>query len=78
MDWRGHLGFNLFVTSALFYMVGLSGVEANRILIISSVLSSLPDIDLRLELPHRKITHNIFFGMVVSLVAGYLASYLGF
>ncbi len=78
MDWRGHLGFNLFVMSALFYMMGLSGVEANRILIISSVLSSLPDIDLRLELPHRKITHNIFFGIIVSLAAGYLASYLGF
>lgn len=50
----------------------------NRILIISSVLSSLPDIDLRLELPHRKITHNIFFGLIISLVAGHLMSYLGF
>lgn len=78
MDWRGHLGFNLLVMSSLFYLMNLSGVEINRILIISSVLSSLPDIDLRLELPHRKVTHNVFFGLIISLVAGYLASYLGF
>jgi len=78
LDWRGHLGFNLLVTSTLFYLINLSGVEINRILIASSVLSSLPDIDLRLELPHRKITHNIFFGLIISLTAGYIASYLGF
>lgn len=78
MDWRGHLGFNLLAVSALSYLMGLSGVEINRVIIASSVLSSLPDIDLRLELPHRKITHNVFFGLAISLIAGYLASYLGF
>lgn len=78
MDWRGHLGFNLLIMSVLSYLMSLSGAEINKVIIISSILSSLPDIDLRLELPHRKVTHNIFFGLITSLTAGYLASYLGF
>ncbi|MEM0014215.1 MAG: metal-dependent hydrolase [Zestosphaera sp.] len=76
MDWRGHLGFNMLITSALLYMLSLSGVEANRLILLSSVLSSIPDIDLRFELPHRKVTHNVFFGITISLLAGYIASSL--
>lgn len=50
----------MLVTSALFYMLSLSGVEANRLILLSSALSSIPDIDLRLELPHRKMLWVIF------------------
>ncbi|MEM2021621.1 MAG: metal-dependent hydrolase [Zestosphaera sp.] len=78
MDWRGHLGFNLLITSSISYMLGFSGVSVNRVILLSSVLSSLPDVDLRLELPHRKVTHNVFFGIGFSLAAGYVASYLGY
>lgn len=78
MDWRGHLGFNMLVTSTLLYMLSLSGAEPNRLILLSSVLSSIPDVDLRLELPHRKVTHNVFFGIIVSLIAGYVANYLSY
>ena len=32
----------------------------------------MPDIDIKLELPHRKYTHNVFVALVISVGFGYL------
>ncbi len=66
------------ITSLTAILGGFSGPEINYIIIFSTVMSSLPDIDIRLELPHRKYTHNIFFGILAGLAAGIVSQSLGF
>ncbi|PUA32366.1 MAG: hypothetical protein B7O98_06830 [Zestosphaera tikiterensis] len=77
MNWRGHLGFNMFITSSIAYFLGFTGSLVNQVIIISSVLSSIPDIDLRIELSHRGLTHNVFFSFFASLLGGYVTNVLG-
>ena len=77
MNPRGHVGFNLLITSMFAYLLGLRGLYVNSIIILSSALSTLPDIDIRLRIAHRKYTHNIFFGTIIALGIGYLTYLLG-
>ncbi len=57
--------------------LGLSGWLVNAIIILSTILSTLPDIDLKLELPHRKYTHNVLFALLAGSAAGIVTSVLG-
>ncbi len=81
---RGHAGFNLLLTSSVAYLLGMRGQEANLIILLSTALSTLPDIDLRLRITHRKYTHNVFFGIFAAFLIGLtfnlfgLSFYLGF
>jgi len=76
-DGRGHAGLNLLITSIAAYVLGYVGWRVNAIIILSTLLSSLPDIDLRLELPHRKYTHNVLFAILVGAAAGIITDLLG-
>ncbi len=49
----------------------------NAVIILSTILSTLPDIDLKLELPHRKYTHNVLFALLAGSAAGIVTSVLG-
>ena len=39
--------------------------------------STLPDIDIRLEIAHRKYTHNIMAGIIFGIIIGILLHYVG-
>ncbi len=58
--------------------LGLGGWLVNAVIILSTILSTLPDIDLKLELPHRKYTHNVLFALLAGAAAGIVTSVLGF
>jgi len=72
MYFRGHVGLTLLTLSLLAYLFDFEGLRYVIMIIIASALSSLPDIDIRLEIPHRKYTHNIIFALIISLGSGYL------
>ncbi len=67
----------MLIASSIAYFLGFKGSLVNQVIIISSLLSSIPDIDLRIELPHRRLTHNVFFGFFMSLLSGYVTNALG-
>ncbi len=73
---KGHIGFTITLLSLLFLALGLKNPYYIKVIILSAAFSSLPDIDLRLGLPHRKYTHNILFVAITSLPLGYLTSAL--
>ncbi len=76
-DWRGHAGLNLLVTSVVAILLGCGDDFTNKLILFSTILATLPDIDLRFEIPHRKYTHNIFFGLAMGIVAGYVFKEFG-
>ncbi len=75
-DLRGHAGFNLLLTSATAYFLGLKGLDVNAVIILSTAFASLPDVDIRLRITHRKYTHNIFFGLGVGVLVGLVTQLL--
>ncbi len=76
MHWRGHVGLTLLVLSSLAYVLELRGVNYLVIIALATLLCSLPDIDISLEIPHRKYTHNVFFGLAVAIGFGYATKIL--
>jgi len=77
MNPRGHVGLNLLITSLVAYALGLRGVYVNSIILFSTALSTLPDIDIRLRIAHRKYTHNVFLAIIIAFGLGYLTHVLG-
>ena len=81
MNAKGHLGFSLLILSLFFLILNIKpGTEVLLTYIIVILLSTLPDIDLRLEIKHRYYTHNILFAILIGLLVGFVTSYttLGF
>ncbi len=76
MHAKGHFGLTLLIGSLLALPFGLGP----NYLIVTTIfaaaaLSSLPDIDIKLGLPHRRVTHTLLFGIVVGLGFGFLFGY---
>ena len=63
---HGHAGLTLIIFSFLMMPFGYS-VEAIFIIIFSTALSSIPDIDLIYGWKHRGIAHNIGFALVIGI-----------
>ncbi|MEM2157586.1 MAG: hypothetical protein QXO72_01055, partial [Sulfolobales archaeon] len=76
MNLRGHIGLTLIFLTSIFIFLDFKGIQYVKIVLFSVMLSSLPDIDLRIKLPHRKYTHNLLFVALISLLLGYLTSFL--
>ncbi len=76
MNSKGHAGLNMATLSALGLLLKIEDPYFNLIIILSTALVSLPDIDLRLEIAHRKYTHNIFLAVIVAFLAGLLTMHL--
>lgn len=74
MNLRGHVGFTLTVLSLAFMLLDLRDFYYVKVLVLSAGFSSLPDIDLRIGLPHRRYTHNLIFVAATSILFGYLTS----
>ncbi len=76
MNWRGHAGLNLTVLSVVGMLFNFYNIHYSVIVAVSALFSSLPDIDLKLEIGHRKYTHNILFALVFSALFGYATYYI--
>ncbi len=77
MNPRGHIGLNLIITSLVAYALGMRGLYVNSIIILSTALSTFPDIDIRLRIAHRKYTHNLFLAAIIAFFIGYLTHVIG-
>lgn len=75
---EGHVGLTLALVGSALYALNLVSSTYLLMLVASAALSALPDIDLRLEIPHRKYTHNVFVASALSLGVGVVAWHLGF
>lgn len=73
----GHVGFTLTVVGLIVYTLNAVTRDSIIILLLSGVFSVLPDIDLRLEIKHRRYTHNIVIAIIVSILVGLLVHHVG-
>lgn len=77
MNREGHIGLTLVVTSLIFQVVNVRFQEGILLILLSSSLSALPDMDLRLEIKHRRYTHNLIVATLVSILIGLLTNHVG-
>ena len=75
MNLEGHIGLSLTITFGILYLLRISGQYYLTLAFLIVVLSSLPDIDLRLEIAHRKYTHNILSSIIFGLIFGAIFYY---
>jgi len=75
MQAKGHWGLALIILSSIAIPFGIN-VYIISLIFLTAFLSSLPDIDLKLGISHRTITHTILFaiiaGVTFSLLFGIL------
>lgn len=71
MYWRGHVGAALLVVSPLGGWLASRGYFdlAFTACIVAVGLSTLPDLDERLSIPHRGPTHTVWFGLGIGVFA---------
>ncbi len=77
MDRDGHLGMSLLIYFGVMYLANQYSNEYLIIGLLTAFFSSLPDIDIRLRIKHRGITHSIFTGFLIGVAIGYLFHYSG-
>jgi len=77
VDRRGHAGLALVVSSLMAQALGLALQEGLFFISLSATFSVLPDIDLRLELRHRRYTHNLLAALLTSTLIGVATSQAG-
>lgn len=77
---EGHVGLTLVIASLLFQLIDLELQKEIVVILLSSTLSVLPDVDLRLEIKHRRYTHNFMIATLASVLIGLLTYHvkLGF
>ncbi|MHC1627230.1 MAG: metal-dependent hydrolase [Candidatus Nezhaarchaeales archaeon] len=76
MNRAGHVGFTLTVVGLALYVLDFTSLNYLLLIMLSAFFSVLPDIDLRLEVKHRKYTHNIFIALVISILIGLLTQHM--
>ncbi len=76
MHSKGHLGIALLVCSIIAIPFGFGPDNYVIIMVLLTAgLSSIPDIDLNLEIKHRGFTHNILFALICGVGFGVLFGY---
>jgi len=71
MHARGHVGLTLLLMSLLMTPFGYSD-EAAILIVLSAAWSTFPDIDLRLGIKHRTVTHTLVFALASGIGFGSL------
>ena len=69
MHANGHIGLTLGVLSFSMIPIGVND-QAVVFIVIAAAFSTLPDVDLKWEIAHRKYTHNLPFGLVMGALFG--------
>jgi len=77
LRFEGHAGLTLLIVSFALYVFDFRTHESIITGLLVVGFSSLPDLDLSWEIPHRKYTHNILFGLIFGLIFGLLFMYGG-
>lgn len=78
MNREGHAGLSLIIASLVLFILNLTDVNSIIIAMFFVVFSSLPDIDLRLEVgKHRTYTHNMIAGVIFGSLIGTVTYYGG-
>ncbi|MCD6368506.1 MAG: metal-dependent hydrolase [Thermoproteales archaeon] len=77
MNRNGHIGLTLLITSAILYFFNLKDSTSLLTALFIVILSTLPDVDLKWEIPHRRYTHNISAGLVAGVCFGFITMYAG-
>jgi len=67
MQAKGHWGLALLILSLFAIPFGIS-IYIISLIFLTTFLSSLPDIDLKLGIAHRTITHTILFAIICGIV----------
>ncbi|MHC1636953.1 MAG: metal-dependent hydrolase [Candidatus Nezhaarchaeales archaeon] len=76
MNRAGHVGFTLTVVGLALYVLNFTSSNYLLLLMLSALFSVLPDVDLRLEVKHRRYTHNIFVALIASVFMGLLTQHV--
>ncbi len=71
MNRAGHVGAVLLTLSPFINKLGVQFV------VFAAFFTVLPDIDIVLRVKHREYTHNITFGVLLTLTAFFLFRYAG-
>lgn len=67
----GHLGFSMLGLAPFYGYLSLSQI------LLTSAISTLPDIDIRLRVKHRQYTHNITVALLLGLLIALIFYYNG-
>ena len=69
----GHIGISLVILSIIALIFKLNLHDPNILVPFAIIigLTSLPDIDIKFEIPHRGFTHSLLFSIIVGII-GYL------
>ena len=78
MHAKGHAGMALLITFSFLSFFKLTSFEYIITALLTVAASTLPDIDLQLEIKHRKYTHNILAAIIIGALIGIIYSPLGF
>ena len=77
MNFRGHFGIALGVMSILMLPFGFGKDYLILVVILLSAgLSALPDIDWRIGISHRTITHTFLFAVVLGCIVAIIFWYI--
>ena len=71
MQAKGHWGLALLILSLMAIPFGIN-IYIISLIFLTAFLSSIPDIDLKLGIGHRKITHTILFAIMAGITYGLL------
>ncbi|RLE76641.1 MAG: hypothetical protein DRJ56_03870 [Thermoprotei archaeon] len=74
MTFKGHIGMSLLVAFGALAALGLRDEGSILTALIAIACSTLPDVDIRLELKHRKYTHNLLASLLFGLLMGFIFS----
>jgi len=78
MNSRGHFGIAIGVMSILMLPFGFGkDYLILFVILLSSGASALPDIDWRIGIPHRTITHTLLFAILIGVVFAFVFWYVG-
>jgi len=79
---KGHAGMALLITFSTLSLLKLTSMKCIVTAFLTVAAVTIPDIDIKLEIRHRKYTHNILaaliLGLVLALIYYPLGWYVGF
>ncbi|GBF08654.1 hypothetical protein apy_03790 [Aeropyrum pernix] len=78
MNRDGHLGMAMAIVFGAYSVLDIKSTESLIVGFLIVGLSTLPDIDLALEIAHRKYTHNLAASIVAGLLLGAVLEMGGF
>ncbi len=77
MERRGHLGLSMLAIFGSFSVLGIRDMEALFAGLVALALSTVPDMDMRMGMRHRGVTHSLGFAVLLGILTGAMFLYMG-